>query len=103
MMITLSKSVGDSFQKWGELPTADTSHVAIFCSQLAKLVQNITAEHGIPDFISFMRAQNRFMTKRGIKKRGFRALDNGIPEKPTHRIHTLLLSFVIILKSCYKR
>jgi nitrite reductase/ring-hydroxylating ferredoxin subunit len=38
MMITLSKSVGDSFQNWGELPTAvasqktNTSHVAtIFC------------------------------------------------------------------------
>ncbi len=69
------------------------SHVAtIFCNHLAKWLQT---EHGIPDFISFMRARNPvFWPKRGIKNRGFRALvtkDSRIPENQVHCTATRLV------------
>jgi hypothetical protein len=40
------------------IPEKPTHVAAIFCNHLAKLLQKIIAEHGIPDFISFMRARN---------------------------------------------
>jgi hypothetical protein len=80
------------------------SHVAtIFCNHLAKLLQKIVASQTdpeIPDLKMLMRVRNAvWLTKRAIGIRGFRGL---IPDEPTHRIRMLLLSFVIILQSCYK-
>ncbi len=50
--------------------------VEILCSPNEDFGRRNKTEHGIPDFISFMRARNPVLwPKRGIKNRGFRALE----------------------------
>ncbi len=62
----------------------NTSHVAtIFCNHLVKLLQKIIASQK-DQHVTCCYQENQH-----------------IPEKPT--LHMLLLSFVIILQSCYKR